>query len=238
MTGLSVAEQVRLPEALGFLGIYACYAITVLFDRPLAAFMYAKLGSTREIGIDEFYGAEYVVSPLSSEKSGSSLDHSTDSSPRDTSAFAKPAAFDVFRVRDYHTGDVSYDSDSSSLGAQPPLQRKSSAPTPRSKRLEAPPTVHTEQHIVHLKCGVADWLCGSLTGRCAHARAAESARAPVPPRANRHVLEPARVCLRVVDAAEPESPASTHSVGVGRSECVLWSNGSAVDAELSPLERH
>ncbi|TYZ60569.1 hypothetical protein PybrP1_006526 [[Pythium] brassicae (nom. inval.)] len=137
-----MSGTVRLPEALGFLGIYACYALTVLFDRQLAVLMYAKLGGTAEIGIDDFYGAEYVASPPSSEKSSSSLDYSTGSSPRDTSAFAKPMAFDVFQVRDAHTGDVSYDSDSSSLSTHPPLQRKSSAPTPRSKRLEAPPTVH------------------------------------------------------------------------------------------------
>lgn len=158
-----------MSEALGFIGIYACYALTVFFDRQLAGFLCSKFGGDTQIGIDDFYGVEIVSSPLSSEKSASSLDYSTGSSPRDMSQFLKPEAYDVFRIPDYHTRDANYDSDNSSHGAQPPLQRKTSAPTPRSKRLEEPETVRIGRArnlyvlVACFKSLILGYLCADRT---------------------------------------------------------------------------
>lgn len=138
--------QVHLPEALGFLGIYFCYALTVLFDKTLAALLYAVVGAPQR-EVDAFYGVEYIVSPhTSSERSyvSSSVESSSGSSPRETTSLFMKPVYDVFRIRNYHTSgatgggsDASYDSDSSSLSAPlPTLQRKRSAPTPRSAPLE------------------------------------------------------------------------------------------------------
>ncbi|TMW63302.1 hypothetical protein Poli38472_002243 [Pythium oligandrum] len=123
---------VHLPEALGFLCIFACYIATILLDSHIARLFYSAVGHDYEEVVA--YGTNNHGSPpYAGTLSDSGGEKST---PYDSEGFMLPA-YDVYRIPTYPTSD-SEQSENSLTSIMPKLFRKTSAPTPRSEKRKDP----------------------------------------------------------------------------------------------------
>jgi hypothetical protein len=122
-------------EALGFLFIYACYVCVILLDKRLARLYYTFMSYDMD-AVEEFDPAKHLLThPYVSGPSWSSSDDKSASDSEDHSGTPMIKDYEVFRIPQYTSASDSEHSETSLTPAFPSLFRKSSAPTPRSKKV-------------------------------------------------------------------------------------------------------